>query len=296
MTAPAGRNWIIKSHALGNDYIVVDPAALTFRLTPPAIRLICDRHLGVGSDGILALVPSTRGDFGLRVYNPDGSEAEKSGNGLRIFSKFLYDHGHVSTPVFTVDTPGGVAAIELHLVDGRVDQMTVDVGRATFMSTEIPVAGPPREVVDEVIVAGDQALEITAVSVGNPHCVVFVPDLSLINLHQLGPLLETHPMFPNRTNVQFAQVVSRDRVQILIWERGAGETMASGTSASAVAAASVREGMVDRSVVVSAPGGDLRITVGEDWSVRMTGPASEVYAGTLSNDLVRALTGMGGTR
>jgi len=290
MTAPAGRNWIIKSHALGNDYIVVDPAALTFRLTPPAIRLICDRHLGVGSDGILALVPSTRGDFGLRVYNPDGSEAEKSGNGLRIFSKFLYDHGHVSTPVFTVDTPGGVAAIELHLVDGRVDQMTVDVGRATFMSTEIPVAGPPREVVDEVIVAGDQALEITAVSVGNPHCVVFVPDLSLINLHQLGPLLETHPMFPNRTNVQFAQVVSRDRVQILIWERGAGETMASGTSASAVAAASVREGMVDRSVVVSAPGGDLRITVGEDWSIRMTGPASEVYSGALSADLVAALT------
>lgn len=296
MTPPAGGNWIIKAHALGNDYIVVDPAALTFRLTPPAIRLICDRHLGVGSDGILAVAPSTRADFGLRIYNPDGSEAEKSGNGLRIFSKFLYDHGYVSTPVFTVDTPGGVAAIELHLVDGRVDQMTVDVGRATFMSTEIPVAGPPREVVDEVIVAGDQELEITAVSVGNPHCVVFVPDLSLINLHQLGPLLETHPMFPNRTNVQFAQVLSRDRVQILIWERGAGETMASGTSASAVAAASVREGVVDRSVVVSAPGGDLRITVGEDWNVRMTGPASEVYAGTLSDDLVRALTAMGGTR
>jgi diaminopimelate epimerase len=290
MSPMAGRDWIVKSHALGNDYLVVDPAALSFRLTPDAIRLLCDRHLGAGSDGVLALAPSARGDFGLRIYNPDGSEAEKSGNGLRIFAKFLYDHGYVRQPVFTVDTPGGVARIELHLRDGRVDQMTVDVGRATFQSAEIPVAGPPREVVDEIIEAGDQRLEITAVSVGNPHCVVFVPDLALINLYQLGPLLETHPLFPNRTNVQFAQVVARDRVKILIWERGAGETMASGTSASAVAAAAVREGTTDRQVTISAPGGDLQISVGEDWSIRMTGPASEVYVGTLSEELVAVLS------
>ena len=296
MTPMTGRNWIVKSHALGNDYLVVDPTALSFALTPEAIRRICDRHLGAGSDGILALVPPMRADFGLRIHNPDGSEAEKSGNGLRIFAKFLYDHGYARQPAFTVDTPGGVAKIELHLKDGHVDQMTVDVGRATFQSTEIPVTGPPREVVDEIIEAGDQQLEITAVSVGNPHCVVFVPDLNLIHLHQLGPLLETHPMFPNRTNVQFAQVVARDRVQILIWERGAGETMASGTSASAVAAASVREGMTDRQLTISAPGGDLRITVGEDWSIRMTGPASEVYSGVLSADLVAALTAMPGAR
>lgn len=293
MTPVAGRNWIVKSHALGNDYIVVDPSALSFALTPSTIRRICDRHLGVGSDGILALAPSPRADFGLRIYNPDGSEAEKSGNGLRIFAKFLYDHGYVRTPVFTVDTLGGVAGIELHLHDERVDEMTVDVGRATFLSTEIPVSGPPREVVDEIIEAGDQRLEITAVSVGNPHCVVFVPDLSLINLHQLGPLLETHPMFPRRTNVQFAQPTSRDRVHILIWERGAGETMASGTSACAVAAAAVRGGLTDRTMTISAPGGDLRIAVGDDWSIRMTGPASEVYAGALSDDLVTALTALG---
>ncbi len=292
MSPMTGRNWIVKSHALGNDYLVMDPSALSFALTPDAIRRICNRHLGAGSDGILALVPSRRGDFGLRIYNPDGSEAEKSGNGLRIFAKFLYDHGYVRRPSFTVDTPGGLARIELHLTDDRVDQMTVDVGRATFHSTEIPVAGPPREVVDEMIDAGDQRLEITAVSVGNPHCVVFVPDLALINLHQLGPLLETHPLFPNRTNVQFAQVIARDRVKILIWERGAGETMASGTSASAVAAAAVREGTTDRQLTISAPGGDLRITVGSDWSIRMTGPASEVYMGTLSSDLIAALGGV----
>jgi diaminopimelate epimerase len=130
------------------------------------------------------------------------------------------------------------------------------------------------------------------VSVGNPHCVVFVPDLGLINLHQMGPLLETHPMFPNRTNVQFAQPVTRDRIRILIWERGAGETMASGTSASAVAAAAVREGVADRAVTISAPGGDLSITVAEDWSIRMTGPATAVYTGVLSDDLVRELTMM----
>ncbi len=292
---PSGRNWMVKSHALGNDYLVVDPAALSFKLTPQTIVRLCDRHLGVGSDGILALAPSTRADFGLRIYNPDGSEAEKSGNGLRIFAKFLHDHGYARQATFTVDTPGGVAGIHLHIVGGGVDQMTVDVGRATFTSTEIPVVGPPREVVDEIIEAGDQRLEITAVSVGNPHCVVFVPDLSLIHLHQLGPLLETHPLFPNRTNVQFAQVVARDRVQILIWERGAGETMASGTSASAVAAAAVREGVTDRTMTISAPGGDLRITVGDDWSIRMTGPASEVYAGTLSGDLITILTALAGS-
>jgi diaminopimelate epimerase len=288
-----GRNWFVKSHALGNDYIVMDPGALSFALSAAAIRRICDRHLGVGSDGILTLVPAAQGDVGLRIYNPDGSEAEKSGNGLRIFSKFLFDHGYVATTDFTVETPGGVAGIHLHVVDGRVDQMTVDVGRATFWSPDIPVAGPPREVVDEIIEVNGTKLEITAVSVGNPHCVVFVPDLGLINLHQLGPLLETHPIFPRRTNVQFAQPIARDRVRILIWERGAGETMASGTSASAVAAASVREGLTDRDVVVSAPGGDLRITVGEDWGIRMTGSASEVSTGVLSDEFVRSLSAMG---
>jgi diaminopimelate epimerase len=296
MTAPDAANWFVKSHALGNDYIVVELAALTFRLTPQAIRLLCDRHLGVGSDGILALVPSVRGDFGLRIFNPDGSEAEKSGNGLRIFAKFLHDRGYTARDCFTVDTPGGVAHIEVHPADGGHHQITVDIGRATFLSTEIPVVGPPREVVDEVIEAGGQRLAITAVSVGNPHCVVFVPDLRLVDLHRMGPLLEVHPLFPHRTNVQFAQIVSPDRVQILIWERGAGETMASGTSAAAVAAAAVRAGLVDRAVVISSPGGDLRIRVGEDWHIRVTGPASEVYAGTLSDELVRVLTAMGEER
>jgi diaminopimelate epimerase len=286
------KNWIVKSHALGNDYLVADPSALTFALTPDAIRRICHRHLGAGSDGILALASSTRADFGLRIYNPDGSEAEKSGNGLRIFAKFLYDHGYTTQSSFSIETPGGVAHVQLHLAVGRIEQMTLDVGKATFQSREIPMAGAPREVVDEDLDAGGTRLKITAVSVGNPHCVVFVPDLARVDFHRLGPLLENHAAFPQRTNVQFAQVTARDRVQILIWERGAGETMASGTSASAVAAASVRRGLTDRAMTIAAPGGDLRITVGDDWSIRMTGPASEVYTGILSADLVASLVSL----
>jgi diaminopimelate epimerase len=179
--------------------------------------------------------------------------------------------------------------VQLHLVDGRIDLMTLDVGRATFQSGEIPVTGPPREVVDEELDAGGARLKITAVSVGNPHCVVFVPDLRGVDVHRLGPLLEHHAAFPHRANVQFAQVLARDHVKILIWERGAGETRASGTSASAVAAAAVRRGLTDRTMTISAPGGDLRVTVAEDWHIRMTGPASEVYTGTLSADLLAAL-------
>lgn len=284
------RNSFVKSHALGNDYIVVDPSALTCPLSERAIRLICDRHLGVGSDGILALTPSARADFGLRIYNPDGSEAEKSGNGLRIFARFLHDHGLAKRTEFTVETPGGVVGVALHLIQGRVDRITVDMGAATFRSDRIPAAGPVREVVDEEIEVDGHRLTITAVSMGNPHCVVFVRDLTRVDLHHLGPLLEHHPLFPKRANVQFAEVKSRDRVAVLIWERGAGETLASGSSACAVAAASVRKNLADRDLTVTMQGGELQISVAPDWSIRMTGPAVEVYAGTFSEGFVEWLT------
>ncbi|HEU5299671.1 MAG TPA: diaminopimelate epimerase [bacterium] len=285
------RNGFVKSHALGNDYIVMDPQALSFPLTPAAIRLICDRHLGVGSDGILAHVPSLRADFGLRIFNPDGSEAEKSGNGLRIFARYLHDHRLASSAAFTVETPGGIVHITLHRSGAAVDRITVAMGTATFRSDRIPVAGEVREVVDEVLEVDGQRLVITAVSMGNPHCVVFVPDLAAVDLHRLGPKLEHHPAFPARTNVQFAQVLSRRRVAVIIWERGAGETLASGSSACAVASAAVRKGLVDRDVTIAMEGGELQIAVAEDWTVRMSGPAVEVYAGELSAAFVMALEG-----
>ncbi|MBI4279182.1 MAG: diaminopimelate epimerase [Armatimonadetes bacterium] len=292
-TGPLGGPWVlteantfVKSHALGNDYIVVDPGRLTAPLTPAVIRRICDRHTGVGSDGILALAPTTRADFGLRIFYPDGSEAEKSGNGLRIFVRFLYDHGYTRRSRFTIDTLGGLVDVTLELNGGKIRQMTLDVGKATFMSQEIPVAGSPREVVDETIEVQGKPLRITAVSVGNPHCVVFVDDLASVPLHALGPALENHPLFPQRTNVQFVRVESRSVARILIWERGAGETMASGTSSCAVAAACVRKGLTDRDVTVAMAGGDLRIHVSEDFSLRLAGDAQEVYQGRLSEGML----------
>jgi diaminopimelate epimerase len=282
-------NSFVKSHALGNDYIVVDPAKMSFALTPEAIRKICDRHFGVGSDGVLAHVPSRNADFGLRIYNPDGSEAEKSGNGLRIFAKYLYDHGHTRKTRLTVETLGGIVTCALDVGDNTVRSITVDIGEATFRSDRIPATGPAREVVDEELEAVGHRLRVTAVNVGNPHCVVFTEDLGSVDFYALGPALERHPLFPQRTNVQFAQVLSRDRVRIRIWERGAGETMASGTSASAVAAACVRLGLTDRRVIVEMDGGELEIEVEEGYGLRMTGPASEVYVGEMSEEFVETL-------
>ena len=283
------RNWFVKGHGLGNDYLVVEPKDLSFKLTVAAVRAICDRHTGVGSDGILALVPSRRADFGVRIFNPDGSEAEKSGNGLRILSRFLYDHRHTRKRNFTIETRGGVARAALAVRRGRVAGITVDVGRATFHSDEIPVAGPSREVLDEPLTVEGETIRVTAVSVGNPHCVVFVDALDVSQLRRLGPHLETHPAFPRRTNVQMAKVLAPDRLEILIWERGAGETQASGTSAGAVAAAAARLGLAGRRVTVSMPGGQLGVTIDADWTVHLTGPAEEVYAGTFSGGLLRRL-------
>ena len=291
---PLDRDQFVKSHALGNDYIVVDLGRLSFPLTPEAIRLICHRNYGVGSDGILGLRPSDRADFGLRIFNPDGSEAEKSGNGLRIFAKFLHDHGYARPPSFTVDTLGGLVRAGLDVAGGAVGTITVDMGNATFRSDQIPVGGPPREVLREAIEVDGERLAFTAVSVGNPHCVVLVDALDEARIRRLGPLLEHHPLFPNRINVQFARVVSRGEVAILIWERGAGYTLASGSSSCAVAAACVRHGLTDRDVQVTMPGGVLRVSVGKDWSLRMAGPASEVSRGAFSPDLLASLRAGGG--
>ena len=291
---PLDRDQFVKSHALGNDYIVVDLGRLSFPLTPDAIRQVCHRNFGVGSDGILGLQPSARADFGLRIFNPDGSEAEKSGNGLRIFAKFLHDHGYARAASFTVDTPGGIVRANLEVVNGGVGTITVDMGSATFRSDQIPVAGPPREVLRELLEVGGERIVFTAVSVGNPHCVVLVEALDEVRLRRLGPLLERHAMFPNRINVQFARVVSRDEVAILIWERGAGYTLASGSSSCAVAAACARHGLTEHDVRIAMPGGVLRVSVGEDWSLRMAGPATEVARGAFSPELAASLRAGGG--
>ncbi len=279
------RNEYVKSHALGNDYLVVDPRTLSFRLSRSAVQAICHRNLGVGSDGILTIERSRRAAFGLRIFNPDGSEAEKSGNGVRILAKCLWDHGYTRRRTFDVEARGGVVSVTLQLRGRQVQNITAGMGRATFRSREIPVTGPDREVVDEELMVGSHQFRITAVSIGNPHCVIFVDDLESLDLPQVGRILEHHPMFPNRTNVQFVRVDSTSRVAIRIWERGAGETMSSGSSSSAVAAACVRHGFTGRDVAVHSPGGILRVHVGSDFALRLTGPAEETSRGTFSSDL-----------
>jgi diaminopimelate epimerase len=264
---------LTKSHGLGNDYLVADPSDLPFSVTPERVRLLCDRHLGVGSDGLLVL----DGQTGLRIFNPDGSEAEKSGNGLRIFARWLYDTGRARSERFTVRTLGGDAAVEVH--GGEV---TVEMGVPRF-----------RDDVSALELDGER-LSVTALSIGNPHCVILRPRLDVSELRRLGPLVERHPLFPNRTNVQLARAVDRRRVELLIWERGAGETRASGSSACAVAAACHRRGLVDgqADVTASMPGGELHLRVDERGSVWMRGPVEEVAYVTLAPDLIARLQGL----
>jgi len=236
-------------------------------------------------------VPAWEGaDFGLRILNPDGSEAEKSGNGLRIYAKYLRDHGHARKDTFTVSTLGGRVECRCHLAGERVRRVTVEMGRCTFMAPEIPMNGPEREAVGVPLQVGNEMLLVTAVSVGNPHCVIFTDRLDDDLVRRLGPLVEHHPAFPNRINVQWARVASRDTVDILIWERGAGYTLASGSSSSAVACAAVKNGLCDHGLVtVRMPGGTLGIEVRSDWSIKLDGPVEEVCTGTLSQDLMDAL-------
>jgi len=276
-----------KGHGLGNDYLVLDRRDLPGELSARAIQRICDRNRGVGSDGILLRVASARADFGLRIFNPDGSEAEKSGNGLRIFAKYLHDHGHAKATVFTVDTQGGLVECACQVVNGRVAAVAVEMGRATFRAPEIPMNGPDREAIGIPLEVAGTILTVTAVSVGNPHCVVFVERLDEGEVRRLGPLVERHPAFPNRTNVQFARVRARDTVDVLVWERGAGWTLASGSSACAVASAAVRNGLTDGRMTIRMPGGQLAVEVRQDWSLRLEGPVEEICTGVLSPELER---------
>lgn len=274
-----------KYHALGNDYLVLDPADFPGwdAPDPGRIRAVCHRHLGLGADGVLwgPLRPA-RADFGLRIFNPDGSEAEKSGNGLRIFARYLFDRRLAGAAPFTIDTPGGVVGVT---IGEGARLISVEMGRVSFRSTAIPVAGPDREVVGERIVAGGREFTFTAASVGNPHCVIPLPEVTAALAREFGPHLETHPLFPRRTNVQFLRVIDRANLRIEIWERGAGYTLASGSSSCASAAVAHRLGLVDRCVTVHMPGGELGIELGPDYAVRMTGPVIRVAEGTLDPGL-----------
>ncbi len=257
-----------KYHGLGNDYLVLEDGSLD----PDRVVSICDRHRGLGSDGILERVPSEQADVGLRIWNPDGSVAEKSGNGLRIFARWMVEHQNAPEDL-TVELPCGVVRCQ---VDG--DDVTVQMGQASFDPSRIPAT---EEMVFMPKPVGDVMLPLTAVGVGNPHCVVFLgTELDALPWRSWGAVLENSPLFPNRTNVQFARVIDAHTIEARIWERGAGETQASGSSACAIAAAAVKLDHCEGTLRIRMPGGDLEVTVGRDFSLILRGPVE--YVGELS--------------
>jgi diaminopimelate epimerase len=272
-----------KYHGLGNDYLVVDPNVRDVGLTPDVIRLICDRNFGIGSDGIL-YGPLDIGDIPrVRIFNPDGSEAEKSGNGLRIFAKYLFEKKYVTGRDFSIATAGGI--VDAHVVDEHANLIKIKMGKITFLSTEIPVRGDQRQVVDEELEINGAAYKVTCLSIGNPHCVIPTEDVSAEKAKELGPHVENHEMFPNRINMQLLKVIDRANIEIRIWERGAGYTLASGSSSCAAAGAAHRLGLVDDRINVKMPGGSLLVEIGADLEIDMTGPVEGVFEGRFHCDL-----------
>jgi diaminopimelate epimerase len=273
--APAKPLRFWKYHALGNDYLVLDPADAPRPPAPDQIVRLCHRHFGLGSDGLLyGPLPARGADFGLRIFNPDGSEAEKSGNGLRIFARYLWDRRSVREKPFTVRTPGGVVCCTVG-AGGRA--ITVAMGRVSFRSEDIPVnIAPSREMVDQQIEIEGKKYRFYAATIGNPHCVLPLPEISPELVQKIGPLLERHPLFPNRTNVQLLKILDSKNIQIEIWERGAGYTLASGSSSCAAAAVARKMGACPGAIQVRMPGGRLGISFFPDETITMVGPATRV--------------------
>lgn len=282
-------NFFVKSHGLGNCYIVIDSDKIDFELTDERVIRICDLHFGVGSNGILLKVPSKIANFGLKIYNTDASIAENCGNGLRIFSKFLHDYGYLSSDKFTVDILGRLIHCEIleKNAAGKAIKVRVDMGKANFVAKQVPVNFPKEECINEPVTFGGKEFRINCVSVGNPHCVVFRDELNQEELLKYGPIIETDKMFPNRTNVQFAHVVNRNLVEIKIWERGVGNTLASGSSSCAVASAMRKNNLVDKDVTIRMPGGELQISIDEEWNIKMTGPVEEICSGVFCKEMVK---------
>jgi len=272
-----------KYHALGNDYIVINPADIHKELTSAQIQRICHRNFGIGSDGILlGPLETSDADFALRIFNPDGSEAEKSGNGLRIFSRYLWDKELVREKSFSIHTAGGVVKSQIHDAGSSV---TVEMGKVSFHSEQIPVNGNPREVINETITIDGQEFIFCAATIGNPHCVLLCDEISAEEACTWGPGIENHPLFPQKINVQFMKILDRANIQIEIWERGAGYTLASGSSSSAAAAVAHRLGLCDPDIVVHMPGGKIDITISGDYQITMAGSVTKVVEGNLSTEI-----------
>ena len=267
----------LKYHALGNDYLVLDSGNNDLpwiSLTAEQASKICNRNFGLGADGILIGNKDDSGKhFNLKIFNPDGSIAEKSGNGLRIFARFLWDQNQENLSQFKIMTPGGLVTA---IVENSGSDVSVEMGEVSFLSDKIPVLGKNREVLNETIDIDGQQLKFCAATIGNPHCVVMNGEKIQNDVKRIGPLIENHPNFPNRTNVQFLEVLNRGTIRIEIWERGAGYTLASGSSSCAAASVAFRLGLCENQIAVLMPGGKIDITVNQDYSILMRGPVTRI--------------------
>lgn len=272
-----------KMHGAGNDYVYVDCFKETVDNPAETAIKVSNRNFGIGSDGLILIMPTDKADVRMRMFNSDGSESEMCGNGIRCVAKYAYDHGIVTKTEITAETGAGILTLQLFPnAANKVDRVRVNMGPPRLSREEIPMNGTPiPQVVAEELTVLDKTFKITCVSMGNPHCIIYVDDVDNFPVATYGPLIENHQLFPRRTNVEFIQIISRTEVKQRTWERGAGETLACGTGASAVCVAGVLNNLTDRTILNHLAGGDLELEWVENGPVFMTGPATEVFSGEI---------------
>ena len=277
----------VKMHGLGNDFILID--CLNKSLGDSSFvsylaKKLCDRNFGIGADGLILILPSTKADLRMRIFNYDGSEAQMCGNGIRCFAKYAHENKLISKIKFTVETLAGTITPELIFKNKEISGIKVNMGLPKLRRKDIPMTGEDTPtVVDETLkINPEQIFKITCVSMGNPHCITFVNDVQSIPVDEIGPKIENHPLFPEKTNVEFIHILNRKEINFRVWERGVGETLACGTGACAALVASVLNKKTDREATIHLPGGDLDIRWANDKHIYMTGPAELVFRGEMS--------------
>lgn len=271
-----------KMQGLGNDYVYVNCFEEKIENPPAVARYVSDRHFGIGSDGLIMINPSEVADFEMEMYNADGSRGEMCGNGIRCVAKYVYDYGLTDNTQISVETLGGIKYLDLTVEDGKVVLVKVDMGKPELKSDLIPIISENEKVIDEPIEVDGQVYHMTGVSMGNPHTVIYVDDVKNLDLEKIGPKFENHERFPKRINTEFVHCIDRNTVEMRVWERGSGETLACGTGACAVAVASILNNLTDTRVTVKLLGGDLQIEWDREKNhVFMTGPAKVVFDGVI---------------
>lgn len=268
-----------KIHGLGNDFVMVNCMERELTNVPELAQRVCERHFGIGADGLILVLPSKVADFRMRIYNIDGSEAEMCGNGIRCFAKYVYENGLTKERVVRVETLAGIIVPELIVEEGKVNQVKVDMGEPRLVPAVIPVNLDGESVINRKVTLDGNKYAITCVSMGNPHCIIFVDKVASINLAKVGSGIEHDPLFPRKTNVEFVEKINDHELIMRVWERGCGMTLACGTGTCATAVAAVLNGLTGRKVTVHLPGGDLIAEWADNNHVYMTGPACEVFHG-----------------